>query len=91
MRGPRYPAPDLRMSEGNSVTGWLALGCGAAAPGVFARRVVAVDRSPEVDVEEEPQQMGPEERLFRARQSWPVYVIFAFSVIVAVTLILASR
>ena len=25
--------------------------------------------------------MGPEERLFRARQSWPVYAIFAFSVI----------
>ncbi len=35
--------------------------------------------------------MGPEERLFRARQSWPVYAIFAFSVIAAVTLILASR
>jgi hypothetical protein len=35
--------------------------------------------------------MGPEERLFRARQSWPVYTIFVFSVIVAVTLILASR
>ena len=64
---------------------------GRQPPGVVARRVVAVDRSPEVDVEEEPQQMGPEERLFRARQSWPVYAIFAFSVIVAVTLILASR
>ena len=50
-----------------------------------------MDGNPEVDVEEEPQQMGPEERLFRARQSWPVYAIFAFSVIVAVTLILASR
>jgi hypothetical protein len=53
--------------------------------------VVAVDRSPEVDVEKEPQQMGPEERLFRARQSWPVYAMFAFSVIVAVILIIASR
>jgi hypothetical protein len=41
--------------------------------------------------EEEPHQMGPEERLFRARQSWPVYTIFVISVIVAVTLILASR
>ena len=67
------------------------VGAGRQPPGVVARRVVAVDRSPEVDVEEEPQQMGPEERLFRARQSWPVYAIFAFSVIVAVTLILASR
>ena len=64
---------------------------GRHPPGVVARRVVAVDPSPEVDVDEEPQQMGPEERLFRARQSWPVYAIFAFSVIVAVTLILASR
>jgi len=35
--------------------------------------------------------MGPEERLFRARQSWPVYTIFVISVSVAVTLILASR
>ena len=42
-------------------------------------------------VEEEPHQVGPEERLFRARQSWPVYTIFVISVIVAVTLILASR
>jgi len=64
---------------------------GAAPRGVVARRVVAVDPSPEVNVEDEPQEMGPEERLFRARQSWPVYAIFAFSVIVAVTLILASR
>ena len=66
-------------------------GRGCGTPGVVARRVVAVDRGPEVDVEEEPQQMEPEERLFRARQSWPVYAFFAFSVIVAVTLILASR
>ena len=64
---------------------------GAAPPGVVARRVVAVDPSPEVNVEDEPQEMGPEERLFRARQSWPVYAMFAFSVIVAVSLILASR
>ena len=35
--------------------------------------------------------MGPEERLFRSRQIWPVYTIFVISVIVAVTLILASR
>jgi len=35
--------------------------------------------------------MGPEERLFRARQHWAVYAIFVVSVIVAVTLILASR
>jgi hypothetical protein len=67
------------------------VGAGAAPPGVVARRVVAVDPSPEVDVEDEPQEMGPEERLFRARQSWPVYAMFAFSVIAAVTLILASR
>jgi hypothetical protein len=53
--------------------------------------VVAVGRKPEVDAEEEPKQMGPEERLFRARQSWPIYAFFAFSVIVAVTLIFASR
>ena len=45
----------------------------------------------EKSTEEESHQMGPEERLFRARQSWPVYTIFVISVIVAVTLILASR
>jgi len=45
----------------------------------------------EKSAEEKPHQMGPEERLFRSRQSWPVYTIFVISVIVAVTLILASR
>ena len=63
-------------------------GCGAEVP--LLQMIPSNASVTLCRVTEEPQ-MGPEERLFRARQSWPVYTIFVVSVIVAVALILASR